>query len=208
MALVFDEDKHEYYDGPSRLPSVTQVLESWHRVEVGDRTCYFNHITKSVVPAYIFEAARDRGNAVHKILEYMLTGQGVDTSALDSSLHGYYRAICMWMDHYKPEPILIEKPLHDHKLRYAGKLDFYGKCKGIKNNVLADGKSGDEGPIGAQTAAYENLARRQTKYRGLIDRYALKIGDGFYTFTPCGSPTDFTYFRMRLSLYNLERRTA
>jgi hypothetical protein len=204
MSFRFQPDTHEYFLGPDRLPSVTTILNSWH--EVGG--LFFNHVTGATVPAYIFEAARDRGNAVHKIFEYAVQGQGVDETALDASLHGYYRAICGWMDHYRPEPILVECPLCDEKLRYAGTLDLYGRVKGNKHNVLIDVKTGDEGPIGEQTAAYLNLVRIAERYKLPIDRYVLKIGDGGYEFKPVGTPQDFKFFTMRLTLHHYDRRTT
>jgi hypothetical protein len=206
--LRFDSGPHKYFWQDREIPSVTTVLNHWRRIEVHGDIYYYSPAENAVVPAYFFEAAQFRGNEVHKMLELCLTGQGVDKSALDPSLHGYLKGIEDWMTDYQPEPLMVEKPLCDVKAGFAGKPDFYGRCKGIKNKVLADGKSGEKGPIDEQLAAYEHLVRIETKERGLIDRYHLHLMDGSYEFLKIGSPTDFTRFKLKLSLYNFERRTA
>ena len=206
--LRFEEGPHKYYWQDREIPSVTTVLNHWYKITVAGSVFYYSPRDNAVVPAYFFEAAQFRGNEVHKMLEFCLTGEGVDKSALDPALHGYLKGIEDWINDYAPEPVMVEKPLADVKLWYAGKLDFYGRCKKTKNLVLADGKSGQKGPIDEQTAAYENLVRIETKERKLIDRYHLRLCDGYYEFLQIGAPNDFTRFRLKLSLHNMERRAA
>jgi hypothetical protein len=202
----FDEGPHKYYWEDREMPSVTTVLSHWCKITIAGSVFYLSPRDNAVVPAYIFEAAQFRGNEVHKMLELCLTGQGVDKSSLDPALHGYLKGIEDWMTDYDPEAIMVERPLADIKLWYAGKLDFYGRCRKIKANVLADGKSGQQGPIDEQTSAYENLVRIDTKFRGFIDRYHLHLMDGSYEFIKIGAATDFTKFKLKLRLYHMERR--
>ena len=96
----------------------------------------------------------------------------------------------------------------DVKMGYAGTMDFFGRCKGIKNKVLADLKTGVAGNINEQLAAYENLVRVNYGERKLIDRYHLHVSDGGYEFYKVGTPTDFIRFTLRLKLFQMERRTA
>lgn len=197
----FDEETHKYYLGDKELPGVTTVLREWYKVG----NVYFSIYTGITIPVEVFEAAQDRGNAVHNMLELCLTGQGVDKTALHPDLLPYLKSIENFINDYQPEPELIEKPLHDAKLLYAGKLDFYGKVKGVRLKVLLDAKSGMAGQIGPQTSAYENLVRINTKYRGLIDRYLLSIKPEGYTFHKIGTARDFTYFLLKLKTYQYER---
>jgi hypothetical protein len=106
---------------------------------------------------------------------------------------------------YQPVPELVETPLADVKLGFAGTLDFLGRCKGIKNKVLCDLKTGIAGAIDEQLAAYEHLVRVNTGYRRLIDRYHLHVSEGGYEFYKVGTPTDFQRFRLRLALWKMER---
>ena len=203
--FTFTEDGHRYTLDGRVLPSVSKILEEWVKVDLGSFAVYVNIRTGQHIPAEIWEAAQDRGTAVHAVFFLCLTGQGVDESALDPDLFVYLRRIEKWIDIYKPRVILAETPLLHPSLLYAGRLDCFAECKGIKRPVLLDGKSGMRGPVGPQTAAYEALVRVETGFKGLIDRYVLDLSDKD-SFEPCGKPTDFTLFILRLNLYKMERR--
>ena len=205
--FTFDPTEHRYTIDGRRLPSVTEVLSQWLKVDAG-WSFYLNTITGQKIDAGIFEAAGDRGTAVHTILQLCVTGQGVDREALDPSLVPYLDSIEAWVERYKPKVILCEVPLHHEKLMYAGTPDLFCECKGIKHPVLLDGKSGMRGQVGPQTSAYEPLVRGETGFKGLMGRYVLDIKPDGYKFEPCRSVTDFAYFKTRLWLYQYERRMA
>jgi hypothetical protein len=63
----FYPETHTYTHGGRAYPSVTQVLGQW--LKVGNY--YVNTMSGDIVPADIFEHARDRGNATHKIFELL-----------------------------------------------------------------------------------------------------------------------------------------
>jgi len=205
MNLDFTEEGHIYRVDGVIYPSVTQALSDWIYIDLAGGW-YVNVISGQKVPAHIWEAAQDRGTACHKILEYLLTGQGVDKSLLDMELLGHTTAIEKWMSDYSPEVILCEHRGFNEKEKYCGTLDFFVNCKKIKHPVLGDEKSGMEGKVGPQTSGYEPIARKETGYKGIINRYCLQTGpNGDYTFEPCGSSTDWQYFKMKLSIYKIER---
>lgn len=203
MVFIFDADKHEYRLNSEVIPSVTQVLQQWVKTPY-----YYVHTrTGQMIDAEIFEAAGDRGTAVHLILKYLVTAGGVSRDKLDPALIPYLDQLEQWMDRYKPEPILVEMPLYDPLLKYAGTPDIFCRCKGIKNAVLLDCKSGMRGMVGPQTSAYENLIRKETKYKKTIDRYVLDVKPEGYAFEPCGLPGDWAYFKCKLHCHNYERRS-
>ncbi len=206
--FTFREEDHTYWLDGQRLPSVTQVLNEWFKISFGSFAVYYNPRSGQKIDAGIWEAAQDRGTAVHKMLEYCLTGVGVDRAELDPGLVGYLDQIEAWIDRYQPRVILAEKQLFNHELLYAGTPDIFCECKGIKHPVLADGKSGQRGMLGAQTAGYEPMVRKETGYKGLIDRYCLDLKSEGYHFEPCGSADDWPYFKMRLWAHKYERRAA
>ncbi len=208
VAFTFDSEKHVYRLNGRVLPSVTKILEEWYRIDLGRFAFYFCPRTGQRIDATVWEAAQDRGTAVHRMLELCLTGQGVDRAALDPFLAPYLNQIEAWIDRYKPRVILAEKPLFHPEMMYAGTPDIFCECKGIKRPVLADGKSGQRGNVGAQTAGYEPLVRKETGFKGLIDRYVLDLKPEGYWFEPCGTAEDFTYFKMRLWAHNYERRAV
>ncbi len=197
----FDPDTHTYYLDNRVLPGVTTVLSEWYKVG----HVYYNILTGQTVPGNIWEAAQDRGNAVHDMLKLCLIGQGVDRAVLHPDLLPYLKPIEDFITDYQPGYTLVEKPLCDKRKMYAGKPDFYGMVKGVKNPVLFDAKSGMAGNVRAQTSAYENLARIETGRLGPIDRYWLSIKPEGYRFEKIGTPQDFKYFCMKLSIYKYER---
>lgn len=200
----FTPDTHTYTLDGVKLPSVTTVLNEWVKLE--QFGCYLNTRTGQTVPIDIFEAAGDRGNAVHLILKYLVTAGGVARGKLDAALVPYLDQLEAWKERFQPEPILVEKPLYEPILKYAGTPDIFCRCRGIKNAVLLDCKSGMRGLVGPQTSAYEPLVRKETKHKGMVDRYVLDVKPDGYAFEPCGNAGDWVYFKCKLATYNFERR--
>ncbi len=206
MDFTFTEEGHIYRLDGRVLPSVTQVLGDWQRIDFGSFAVYYNSRTGMRVPAEIWEAAQDRGNAVHAMLFLCLTCRGVNRRALDVDLPPYLEQIERFIDRYRPKILLAEHTGYHKQLGYAGRLDFVAECHFIKRPVLADCKSGMRGQVGPQTSAYEPMAREELKYKGLVDRYVLDVKPDGYSFEPCGQPDDFNYFRYRLWAYQYEAR--
>ena len=203
--LSFTPEGHIYRLGDRVLVSVTQVLEDWQKIDFGAFAVYYNARTGMKIPADIWEAAQDRGTAVHDMLYLCLTGEGVDREGLSPVLVPYLDQIELFILRYKPKVLLAEYMGFDEKLGYAGRLDAVVQCAGIKRVVLFDCKSGMRGQVGPQTSAYEPLARRKLNYKGMMDRYVLDVKPKGFWFEPCGLAQDFEYFKYRLWSYKYER---
>jgi len=208
MGFSFREDDHSYWLDGRRLPGVTSILDDWHKIDCGSVSFYYNPRTETRVPADKWEAAQDRGTAVHEMLFLCLNGQGVNRSVLHPDLLPYLEQIERFIDRYKPRVLLAEHKGYHPQLLYAGRLDFVIETPLCKRLILADAKSGMRGQVGPQTSAYEPLARQGLKFKGIMERYCLDLKPDNYDFQPCGQATDFQYFRYRLWAYNYERRAA
>jgi len=206
--FVFQDEDHTYWLDGRKLPGVTSILDDWRKLEFGSFAVYYNARTGTKVPAEAWEAAQDRGTAVHEMLFLCLTGQGVDREALDPSLVPYLDHIERFMERYQPRVLLAEHKAYHKQLFYAGRLDAVIETHLIKRPVLFDAKSGMRGQVGPQTSGYEPLAREKLKYKGIMERYVLDIKPDGYHFESCGSAADFQYFKYRLWAYQYEGRIA
>ena len=206
--FVYRDEDHTYWLDGRKLPGVTSVLHEWAEINYGGAWFFFHIPTGACVPGPAFIAARDRGTDNHAIFEYTVTGQGVDRAELDPALAPDLDTIERWVDYYEPEVLLCEEPMFHPTFLYAGRPDLVFKSKRLKNVALVDAKRGQPGPVGPQTSAYLEMWRKRDGYKGLVDRYCFEIAKGMEGFRPCGTATDFNYFKMRLWLHQNEGRKA
>ena len=202
--LTFNADRHEYRWNKKVVPSVTGILGAFRRVMLGDRYYYVNTMTGDVIGAMTMEQAGDRGTAVHKAAPLVLAGE-LDWDALDPALVVPCRHLEIWQRDMKPEIIAIEKPMYSEKYGYAGTPDII--CRISRKLMVCDIKTGDLGTVGQQTAAYAELYKETTGYRGKIERYALDLSatTGSYKFIHLTNPHDLDFFRARHFQYNYLR---
>jgi hypothetical protein len=203
------DTKHVYRLGDRILPSTTQILGEYIKIELYGEIWWVHVPSQTAIPENVMEKARQMGNAIHKIAFYIFTGQGIDIAALHPALVEPAKQILLWADKHKPEAILCEKPLASTRYGYAGMLDLFAKLKGHKRPCLVDLKSGLSTLVGPQVASYEQLVH-ENEYKGMIDRWKLQIpkDGGDYEFTPLKRRDDWSFFYYQLQSKNWMQRAA
>lgn len=207
----FKEDAHEYSIGGVRKPSVTKILGEYIEVKISGRIWYVHTPTGAVIPSNVMQAAGNYGRASHKIFKFLMTGRGVDKSALDPVLGGVTVAIEKWIDKYSPEVIACEEPMYSLKWDFCGTEDLIAKIKHHRYPVVIDLKTGAPGLVGPQTGAYLEMWRENSKYRGKLQRACLHIpkGSDEYTFTSkMMRADDFLFFLHKLGQWNWHKKAA
>jgi hypothetical protein len=118
--ISFNSVKHEYRDGGTVIPSVTQVLKTAGIID--DR---FYTVT-----------ARDRGTAAHALCEQYARGKNTDTTS------PYLNSFALWKERSGAD-ILSAEAVIDHRIdgfRYCGRYDLLALINGRR--VLVDIKTG------------------------------------------------------------------
>jgi hypothetical protein len=204
----FEEEGHIYKVDGRIIPSTTQILKEFVRIELYGEVYYVDIYTGAAIRADYFEAAGAFGRAFHKCFYYLVSGQGLDKNLLHPTLLPCLLQLERWMAEYHPKPIICEEPLYSRQYDYCGTLDFYGYLKGIKKRrFLVDLKTGLFNMAGPQTASYEQLVRENTGYKGIILRFVLhipKAGSG-YSFIPQTNKQDMGYFVRERANYEYRR---
>lgn len=190
--LTFEPEGHVYrlHDAATPaawgqiLPSVTQVLEAVGLVD----------------DEWFTEDSRTRGRYVHRMIQFH-EREGLDESTVDPRLAGYLTAYRAFIRDMRPGPcLLLETPLADPTLRYAGTPD---QVREIKNRLaLIDHKSGGSAPWHRlQTAAYVDLVGKHNGEFARIDRYALYLRrDGQYRLEQHTGRRDIKVFHAALAV--------
>lgn len=212
--LSFDSQSHQYRWNEDPVPSVTQVIGTWIKINVYGVPYYCDTLTGTVISAQVFENAGDFGRAVHKMCELYIRGT-LDTTTLPPILVSVLAQFQAWMQEYAPEIILTEKPLYSLRHKYAGTLDIL--CVTGKRLCLYDIKTGAHDMAGVQMAAYSQLLRdnlaewwpdfvKISHGKGIssnIERYVLELpkDGGSYRVVPIKSSLrlDWEYFLSRLN---------
>ena len=195
--LTFDRIDHEYRWDGKVVPSVTQVIGEWQQINVYGVEYYANTFTGAVVKVETFRAAADFGTAVHSMCHMELKGI-LSESALHPALIPPLEQFRTWMDHFKPEILLVEQPMYSQKYGYAGTPDII--CMVKNKPLVCDIKTGEYAMAGVQIAGYEQLYKENSRKWGRMGRYVLYIpkNGGAYRFHPVGSPRDWAFFQARL----------
>src|ERR1035437_68029 len=103
--LRFEAEKHEYFIGKKKIPSVSSILQ-----KVGLTKNY-----DGVDPYY-----RDRGVATHKAIELYLKGI-LDPTSLDIAIKPQFEAfLSYWDKHMKENILALEVPMVDLSAPFAG----------------------------------------------------------------------------------------
>lgn len=196
--LTFDEAAHRYFWNGSPVPNVTRALAPL--------------VDYSMVPAETLETARQKGVAVHKMVELHCKG-----TLDEANLPEWMRPVLAFWKQFVAETgfelIAAEKRVFHPMYRYAGTLDLRcvltkSKFKGhgiidVKRSFLT-GKT-----IGFQTAAYAaaddaaNERPEKIQWRG-----ALRLReDTPYRFKPYEDRNDFNAFLTCLAFHKLKEST-
>lgn len=141
MALLFDAERHEYFLDGALMPSTTQILRDSGLIRLDS------------IPAFILEAARQRGSAVHQLVHY-LNEDDLDWTSVDDKYRPYLDAWLRFREERKLAVLLCEHRLASRRHRVTGTLDLLCEIDG--DGWLIDYKTGDPEDVAAdfQTGAY------------------------------------------------------
>lgn len=145
MALLFDRERHEYWLDGVLVPSTTQVLRDSGLIRFDG------------VPAFVLDAARTRGSAVHQLVHY-LNENDLDWESVDPAYRGYLDAWVRYVDERRLTALLCEYRVASRRHRVAGTIDLLADIDG--EGWLIDYKTGDPEDVAAdfQTGSYYALA--------------------------------------------------
>jgi hypothetical protein len=210
MALTFDVTRHQYTHNGIVVPSVTQVLNEWVKVNWGQASFYVNTFNGNAIDTNTFEQAGEVGTSVHKGADIIVNGRRTNWPKFDPKIVHPLIEFTRWVKDYKVKAVLSETPLYSKKLGIAGSLDLICTIKGKPTLILVDFKTSATAPlVGPQTAGYEVLYRENYSYRGVIKRYALylpKDESKGYRFMPLTDKDDIGMLKSKLYEYNFKRR--
>jgi hypothetical protein len=188
--LEFNEAEHTYKFQGRLVESVTTVLKpltSYHMI----------HPVK-------LEEARQRGNAVHKMVE-LWCKDDLDEKSLPLWMIPALEQWKSFVKYTKFKVISSEMRVYHPQFKYAGTLDLYG-CMNEKDNAIVDIKRsfGAGGVIGYQLAAYKEAhTNGDTKCK----RFALRLReDGAFKLLEYKDHLDFTHFLTCLNMHRLKER--
>lgn len=176
--LTFDAQSHSYQWNGKPVPSVTSVLSPI--------------VDFSRVPPDVLKAASDFGTAVHLACELDDLGQ-LDEDSLDPALFAYVYA---WRAFSKDHDVaweVIEQPVYNQRMRYAGTPDRIGDVSG--GICAVDIKSTAElyPSVGPQLAAYSHAFNESLA--PVMGRIAVQLKpDGTYVAKEYKDPTDWPLF--------------
>lgn len=187
--LTFEEEGHVYRVDGQRVPSVTQVLDPYTRLE-------FVHPED-------LERARILGTRVHQAC-HLWNLEELDVDVLDPILVPYLDAWRAFLDDTGAVVILSEVRVVSDLHGYAGTLDDVLAWK--RSERLVDVKSGViPKTVGPQTAAYRQ-ALAESKGLHLRDRYCVQLRpDGTYRCVKLSDPRDWTIFKSALNVHQWHR---
>jgi hypothetical protein len=151
------------FDGHKWMPSVTMVInegfpkgtqfEQWLR-DTGNES------------KVIMREAGESGSLLHNKIEELLMGKSVSISDYHYTRHEWDKLVNFknWFDHFKIEPIAIEKIVWSDNLGVAGTVDFVGKLNGVV--TMFDWKTGNNiyESSSVQVAAYINMWNQMRSY--------------------------------------------
>lgn len=191
--LRFDAERHEYWVGDRRLPSVSEVIQPL--------------VDYSTVPEHRLEFARDRGTAVHLACHLDDLAQ-LDEGSVDET-HVLPRLMA-WRKFKRDNEVEVsisERPMAHLKVGYAGTPDKFIRLRvGRKRpRALLDIKNVAEMKpvVGVQLGGYELLGRENGEE---VDaRIGLQLrGDGTYRIHTY--PSEVVTFLSLLNLFSWRQK--
>lgn len=186
--LIFDEERHAYWLGGARLPSVTEIL-----APLSDFS--------GIAPA-VLEAKRDLGHRVHLACQ-LDDEDDLDEASVEEDVGPYLDAWRRFLVESGAQVLHNEQRVYSRVMQYAGTLDNVLQLNGAK--WLVDKKTSLHTPIaaGPQTAAYLYALNDPT----VTHRAAIRLRpDGTYRFDPLTGADDFTVFVSCLSIHRFKQQ--
>lgn len=182
MDFTFDKKTHTYKKKGVRIPGVTQILNEWILLHDRRGFYYVNILSGATISAETFRYAGERGTAVHSGVKLVLEGT-LDWDVLDTILVKPLRQFEAWKKKYNIHigvDTICEVAMMSERYQYAGTPDIITPIKGVISVI--DIKTGAWGQAAAQLAAYEQLYREHTGYKGKINHYVLDLsGENNFT---------------------------
>lgn len=123
--FAFDAAEHRYTLDGRGLRGVTSAIRA--AGHCGDAVSFYT------------EAARERGTAVHRMLQLEQDGE-LDETTVDERIAGYLSAWRAWKNAVRYLPLLTEQAIYCAEPEYAGTLDSAGILNGAL--VVVDIKTG------------------------------------------------------------------
>ena len=189
--LTFDEAQHQYHWRGVPVPNVTRILAP---------LIDLNHI-----PADVLETARQKGVAVHKMVELDAKGD-LDEDTLPEWMRP---VLDKWREFVRDTNFVVfnsEHRVYHPQYRYAGTLDLFGHMGPEKQYVLIDVKRSfmAGAVIGLQTAAYQAALTHDTHstIAARAKRYALRLNEnGPYRLELYQNQNDWNTFLALLTIH-------
>lgn len=187
MNLTFDELNHKYFFNEVAVPGVSEVLR-----EMGQAKDW------SDVPGYY----RDRGQAVHLAIRYLLEGT-LDRESLDPVIRPYLDQFEAFLVKLGPVSGIIfsEQPYYSTQWEYAGTIDL------IMNGVIWDIKcskrldKASQWQYDLQGSGYRTLAK-ENKIGDFPFKLLLLPGEGDAKEIPLTAP--YKAWENLMELYNVK----
>lgn len=179
MKRVETAKGHWYKDSQGhRIPGVTTILGdgvpkpaliNWAATATAEWAVdHFDELTEMTPAARLkklsgaryetTDKAKKRGTEVHGYGERLVKGEKV--AGIPDELRGHVEAYARFLDKFEVDPILIEAPVVNYCIGYAGTLDLVAEItdtKGERRILLLDLKTNEKGIFGEtalQLAAY------------------------------------------------------
>lgn len=190
--IQFDAESHTYHVNGALVPNVTTILKPL--TDFG------------MIPKDKLEIARQKGVAVHAMVEYHVNGE-LDEGGLPEWMRPVFERWLKFLDESGFKPICSEKKVYHPTYNYVGTLDLFGTMGG--DSVFIDVKRSffAGGVIGYQLAAYQEAYCEQEKVGKNSKRYALKLTEaGPYRLEPYPNKQDFTHFLTCLNFRRLQEK--
>ena len=188
MSLTFDPERHEYRLDGVVIPHVTGLLAGLYSLDM--------------VPPAVLDQARQRGVAVHKMVE-LWANNDLDESTLPEWIRPVFDQWLKFVAETDLKVIASERRVYHKSYRYAGTLDLRCTMRAYKGEGIIDIKRSFMAghAIRLQTAAYAE-ADGGVSWRGALK---LKEGDP-YRFEPHEDRRDFSDFLVCLRYHQIKEQ--
>ena len=186
--LTFEPIAHEYRFRGDLVPNVTRILAP---------LIDLNHI-----PADTLEIARQKGIAVHKLVELDAKGD-LDENALPEWMRPVHERWRQFITETRFRMIESEFRVYSPTYRFAGTLDLFGFVHDEPAFIDVKRSFAGGAAIGLQLAAYQEAYCGQEKNGKRAKRFALRLNEnGPYRLEPYTNPNDWNTF---LALLTIQR---
>jgi hypothetical protein len=191
MSIIFDEARHEYWDGEEKIPSVTQILKKAGLID--DR--------------WFREEKTELGTLVHSITAMIDRGLTKADEWIGNEAYPYLQAWERFLEESGWRPLNIEVVVYNQAAGYAGTYDRIMINQDHKP-ILIDIKTGQPADWhGLQLAAYamcldsdwERTCSRRTVHLYKTGKYSVNAGKKHHYDEPYWNDAWSRIFRSRIA---------